>query len=456
MTTPTPTATASTLQGGLAFPDSFRWGAATSSYQIEGATDVDGRGESIWDRFCVRPGAIADGSSGAVACDHYRRWRDDIAVMSELGLGSYRFSIAWPRVVPDGTGTVVAAGLDFYDRLVDGLLTAGITPTPTLYHWDLPQALEDRGGWTSRATAEAFAEYTRVVVERLGDRVATWMTLNEPFVSADHGYVTGEHAPGRTDRRAGLAAAHHLLVGHGLALEQIRAVAPRAEAGIVLNFTPVVAAGGDDDRTAAELQDDVENRWYVEPIAGLGYPQRSVERLGWDQREVRDGDLDLIAAPIDVLGVNYYTRAVVAADAAVAPRDPNVAITAMGWEIHPASLGDLLRGLHERYRFARYLVTENGAAMPDSSRGADGRVDDQDRIAYLADHLAEVHHAIDAGVPIDGYFVWSLLDNFEWAHGFGPRFGIVEVTPGTLERTPKASALWYGEVCRSGVVTPGG
>jgi beta-glucosidase len=387
-----------------------------------------------------------------VACDHYHRWRDDIALMGEIGLGAYRFSIAWPRVVPDGTGAVNRPGLDFYDRLVDGLLDAGIVPFPTLYHWDLPQVLEDRGGWTVRATAEAFADYAAVVVERLGDRIPTWMTVNEPFVVSNHGYVTGEHAPGRRDPLAGAAAAHHVLVGHALAAQRVREIAPQASVGIVLNFTPVTAASGSDaDVAEAEFVDAIDNRWFIEPLSGLDYPSGAVDRLGWDRREVLDGDLDLIARPVDVLGVNFYSRQVVSADGETVDRD--VPQTAMGWEIHPQSFGELLRTIHTTYRFPRYLVTENGAAMPDGER-RDGSVDDGDRIAYLADHLAEVHAAIDAGVPIDGYFVWSLLDNFEWAHGYGPRFGIVEVVPGTLERVPKASARWYGELCRTGQLVP--
>jgi beta-glucosidase len=450
-TSPT-VASASREADGRRFPDSFLWGAATSSYQIEGAVAAEGRGESIWDRFCATPGAIADGSSGAIACDHYHRWQSDIALMREIGLDAYRFSIAWPRVIPDGVGAVNAAGLDFYDRLVDGLLAAGIVPMPTLYHWDLPQTLEDSGGWPARTTAEAFARYARAVVERLGDRVSTWMTLNEPFVSAEFGYVTGEHAPGRRDRAAGLAAALHLLLAHGLAVRQIREVAPQASVGIVLNFTPVVAATDEPaDIAEAEFVDALHNRWYIEPLSGLDYPDDATARLGWNRGEVLEGDLDTIAVPIDVLGVNYYTRQFVSVDddEAVVRSAPR---TAMGWEIHPPSFGALLRRLHDRYRFPRYLITENGAAMPDTDR-RDGRVDDTDRIAYIADHLAGLHEAIAAGVPVDGYFVWSLLDNFEWGHGYGPKFGIVEVAPETLQRIPKASAAWYGNVCRTGTLS---
>ncbi len=432
-------------QAGLQFPSGFLWGAATSSYQIEGAAAEDGRGESIWDRFCATPGRITDGSSGAVACDHYHRWPEDIELMRRLGLNAYRFSLAWPRVVPAGTGAVNAAGLDFYDRLVDGLLAAGIEPYPTLYHWDLPQALEERGGWTSRIVPESFGDYADAVLARLGDRVTQWMTINEPFVVANHGYLTGEHAPGRSSLADSLAASHHVLLAHGMAMERIRAARSDAQVGIVLNFTPVTPIGS--SPAAVERQrliDEIENRWYVEPIAGLGYPAFATERLGWDQREVLDGDLDLISAPIDTLGVNFYTRKTVGALDGERI-DPDAPATAMGWEVHPESFGGLLRSLHEQHAFPRYLVTENGAAMTDGIR-VDGRVIDVDRIDYFAAHLAEVHHAMEAGVPIEGYFAWSLLDNFEWAHGYGPTFGLVEVDFETQHRIPKQSYHWYARV----------
>ena len=290
------------------------WGAATSSYQIEGAVGEDGRGESIWDRFCTIPGAIKDGSSGAIACDHYHRLGDDIALMQRLNLNGYRFSVAWPRVLPNGTGQVNSRGLDFYDRLVDALLAAGIQPFPTLYHWDLPQVLEDKGGWPVRSTAEAFADFAEVVTSRLGDRVSDWMTINEPFVIANHGYLNGEHAPGRRSLDAALATSHHLLVGHGMAMQRIRAASPDARVGIVLNFTPVEPVGSSPaalDRQA--IINDFENRWYVDPIGGTGYPQYTVDRLGWSQDEVRDGDMELIARPVDMLGVNFYTRQMVGA-----------------------------------------------------------------------------------------------------------------------------------------------
>jgi beta-glucosidase len=443
---------ASTVEAGRRFPSDFLWGSATSSYQIEGAVAEDGRAESIWDRFCTVPGAISDGSSGAVACDHYHHFREDIALMQRLNLKAYRFSIAWPRVVPQGTGTVNPLGLDFYDRLVDALLAAGIQPFPTLYHWDLPQALEDRGGWPERATAEAFADYAEIVAIRLGDRVTNWMTLNEPYCSANLGYLTGQHAPGRSSLLDSLAAAHHLLVGHGLAMERVRAAIPSAQVGIVLNFTPVTPIGSSPAALDRQrIVDDVSNHWYTDPIGGLGYPEYTVDRLGWDRREVHDGDMKLIARPIDMLGINFYTRQFVGA--LEGEREDRGATTAMGWEVHPSTLGDLLRGLHQTHHFPRYLITENGAAMPDVFR-VDGRVIDDDRLEYIAAHLGQVHQAMEDGVPIDGYFAWSLLDNFEWAYGYGPKFGLVAVDMETQRRTPKKSALWYAEVARTGEIHP--
>ncbi len=437
------------------FPEGFRWGAATSAYQIEGAVDSDGRSPSIWDTFCARPGAIIDASDGSTACDHYHRSAGDVALMASMGLQAYRFSISWPRVVPDGVGAANPKGLDFYDRLVDHLLGAGITPLPTLYHWDLPQALDDRGGWLSRETALAFADYTEVVVARLGDRIDTWATLNEPFVSANHGYVTGEHAPGQRSRRAGFGASHHLLLAHGFGLERIRSLASHSRAAIVLNFTPVDAVSdAPADLDAASRQDDLENLWYIEPLAGRDYPSATADALGWDRSEVHDGDLALISAPIDLLGLNYYTRAVVGADG---PVDlPHVPRNSMGWEIHPPSLGRLLRWLRDDYEFASYLICENGAPLPDLQRDATGSVVDADRIGFLQDHLLEVADAIADGCPVEGYLVWSLLDNFEWAWGYGPTFGLVEVDFGSLERRPKESARWYADVIAQNKVPPTG
>lgn len=442
----------------LSFPDGFLWGSATSAFQIEGAPRADGKSESIWDRFCATPGRILDTSDGAVACDHFGRRRDDVELMSQLGLRAYRFSIAWTRVVPGGTGEVNAAGLDFYDRLVDELLEAGITPLPTLYHWDLPQILDDRGGWLSRDTSHAFAEYTGACVRRLGDRIGTWTTLNEPFVSANHGYVTGEHAPGHTSLAEGFSASHHLLLAHGLASRQIRELAPDAEVAIVLNFTPTEPAS-DDPADVAEcaIRDDIENRWYADPISGRDYPEATADALGWDRADIREGDMDLIAQPLDLLGINYYTRQVVSADDDGTERD--VQRTAMGWEVHPPSLGRLLHWLDDRYSFPKLMITENGCAMPDDRRidtATGSQVDDLDRLDYVRRHLAQVHTAIDDGIPLVGYLVWSLFDNFEWAWGYTGRFGIVEVDFDTLERTPKRSADWFGEViAANAIVDPG-
>jgi beta-glucosidase len=446
------TALTTVVTPDLSFPTGFVWGAATSSFQIEGGRS--GRGDGIWDTFCELPGAIVDGSNGDVACGHLEHSGPDVQLMSRLGLGAYRFSIAWPRVIPDGRGEASPAGLDFYDRLVDGLLAVGIEPYVTLYHWDLPQTLEDNGGWPERATAYHFAEYADVVAIHLGDRVKHWATLNEPYCASYFGYGNGFMAPGRRDRAAAFAAAHHLLLGHGLAVERIRDRVPDAEVGIVLNFSPMHPASPDSaDVAAAEAEHALFNRWFVEPIAGAGYPIDDTGDVKWSGAEIHDGDLAIIAAPLDVLGVNYYTRSLVAdGDDEVPARTP---VTAMGWEIYPTGLGEIMRWLHERFDFARFLITENGAAMDDEP-DAGGYVDDRDRVAYLRDHIAEVHRLIGEGVPIDGYFAWSLLDNFEWAFGYTHRFGLVRVDYDTLERIPKASAEWYSTVASTNrLVDPG-
>ena len=427
------------------FPPGFVWGAATASFQIEGGRSS--RAESIWDRFCTIPGAVMDGSNGDVACGHHEHAASDVHVMRDLGLGAYRFSISWPRVVPDGVGRTAQAGLDFYDRLVDQLLAAGIEPYVTLYHWDLPQALEDNGGWPERSTAYHFAEYVDVVAAALGDRVKHWATLNEPYCSSHFGYATGYMAPGRAVPADGFAAAHHLLLGHGLAIERLRDRVPDGDLGIVLNFAAIhPASDAMDDVAAAAAEDAMLNRWFVEPIAGLGYPLDDTGELRWSGDEIHDGDLDVIATPIDTLGVNYYTRSIVEAGGReVRPPAPR---TAMGWEIYPQGLGEVLHRLHDRFAFPRYVITENGAAMDDQPDST-GFVDDQDRIAFIRDHLVEVHRLIDAGIPIGGYFAWSLMDNFEWAWGYTQRFGLIRVDYDTLRRIPKASAAWYAAVTRA-------
>jgi beta-glucosidase len=431
------------------FPPTFAWGAATAAYQIEGAAADDGRGESIWDRFCATPGKVRGGDSGAVACDFYHRYRDDVALMRDLGLTALRFSVSWPRVLPAGRGSVNQAGLDFYDRLVDELLEHDIEPVVTLYHWDLPVALEDAGGWPVRATADAFCAYAEVVASRLGDRVARWITHNEPWVAAWLGYGTGEHAPGRASAADAFAAAHHLLLSHGLAAEALRRESPACSVGITLDLLPMVpATDRPEDAAAAAEEDGTRNRWFLDPIFRGAYPADVVARLGRRAPPVLDGDLATIAAPLDFLGVNYYRREVVArtvSGGVRVVRPEGSEYTDMGWEVWPDAFVDLLLRLRDEYAPAAVLVTENGAAFADV-RVHDGGVRDPERIAYLAAHVDAVARARRAGVPVEGYFVWSLLDNFEWAHGYSKRFGLVYVDYPTLERVPKSSFGWYRDL----------
>jgi beta-glucosidase len=428
------------------FPASFVWGAATAAYQVEGATNEDGRAESVWDRFCATPGKVRNGDDGAIACDFYHRYRDDITLMSALGLNAFRFSISWPRLLPEGAGAANPAGLDFYDRLVDELLEAGITPYATLYHWDLPQAVEDRGGWPERTTIDAYTAYVQAVVERLGDRVGHWITHNEPRVNAWLGYGWGIHAPGRTSERDALAAAHHLLVSHGRAVEIIRATAPAAQVGITLDLFPVYPASGDEcDRDAARHFDGFHNRWFLDPVFRGEYPPDLVEHFGASAPRIENGDLDLIRAPIDFLGVNYYRREVVASgeNGGTQPvHQPDSEYTDMGWEVSPEGLFDLLGRLRDEYGVRAVYVTENGAAFTDV-RIHDGSVRDPERQAYLEEHIGVIDRALSEGVSVAGYFVWSLLDNFEWAHGYSKRFGLIYVDYPTLERIPKSSYYWY-------------
>ncbi|HET8741627.1 MAG TPA: GH1 family beta-glucosidase [Gaiella sp.] len=428
------------------FPPGFVFGAATAAYQTEGAAHEDGRGESIWDRFTALPGRIVNGDTGLVACDSYHRFREDVALMRELGLDAYRFSIAWPRVLPDGRGAVNAAGLDFYDRLVDELLAAGVAPFVTLYHWDLPQALEDRGGWPARETVDAFAEYVEVVVSRLGDRVSRWITHNEPWVVSWLGYGRGEHAPGRRSDRDALAAAHHVLLSHGRAVEVIRRERPLAQVGITIDVIPIhPLTGSPADVAAAREEDGFRNRWILDPVLRGSYPEDMERRFERILPPVLDGDLDSIAAPLDFLGVNYYRRHVVRAGpnglGPVVVEVPDGEHTSVGWEVYPEGLHELLLRLRDDYDLPPLYVTENGAAFGDVRRN--GTVDDPDRTSYLERHLDAVGRAVEDGVRVDGYFVWSLLDNFEWARGYGPRFGLVYVDYGTLERVPKQSYHWY-------------
>ncbi|WP_029215407.1 GH1 family beta-glucosidase [Kallotenue papyrolyticum] len=451
----------------LVFPSNFIWGVATSAYQIEGAAQEDGRGESIWDRFCQQPGAIEDGSSGAVACDHYHRWREDIELMRELGVQAYRFSIAWPRILPQGFGRVNRAGIDFYQRLVDRLLEVGITPFVTLYHWDLPQTLQERGGWTARLAAEAFLEYAEVVSRHLGDRVKHWITINEPWCASLLSYQIGRHAPGYRNWYAALSASHHLLVAHGLAVPVIRSNSRGAEVGITLNLKPCYPASPSAaDRDACRHFDGSFNRWFLDPLFGRRYPADIVadyQTAGYlpagDLPFVQDQDYATIAVRTDFLGVNYYDRAVLRntriPEVQNEPRTvwlaPESEWTAMGWEVYPQGLFDLLARLHFEYQPPKLYITENGASYRDELDGR-GEINDQQRIVFLRDHFAAAHRALTLGVPLVGYFVWSLLDNFEWDRGYTQRFGIVYVDYATQQRLPKRSAHWYREVIRTNAV----
>jgi beta-glucosidase len=427
------------------FPADFTWGVSSSSYQIEGATIEDGRGESIWDRFCTIPGKVRNGECGDIACDHYHRYPEDIGLMRELGITAYRFSISWPRILPTGHGSLNQRGLDFYDRLVDELLEAEIEPFVTLYHWDLPQALEDAGGWTNRNTVDAFLEYTRAVANRLGDRVHNWITHNEPWCTAWLGYGIGEHAPGRTGESAARAASHHVLLSHGQAVGVIRQYAAGARVGITLNLYPVYPASeAPEDRAAARIHDGLRNRWYLDPVFRGRYPEDILRLVEQHMPDVLPGDLDAIAAPIDFLGVNYYTRNVIRAGKNDQPVHvhPDNEYTSMGWEVYPDGLYDVLQRVHAEHTSIPLYITENGASYTDV-RTHEGAVRDPERLQYLQRHLGTVSRAIRSGMPVAGYFAWSLLDNFEWAHGYNRRFGLVYVDYPTLERIPKASFYWY-------------
>ena len=424
------------------FPAEFVWGVATSSFQIEGAPALDGKGPSIWDTFCRVPGAIADGSSGDVACEHYHRWPADLDIVQNLGVGAYRFSMSWPRVQATGSGAWNGPGLDFYERLVDGLLERDVAPYLTLHHWDLPQALQDQGGWANRDTVHRFVDYARHVAARLGDRLASITTHNEPWVMATLGYETGIFAPGIQDRRLAMQAAHNLLLSHGLAMQALRADGCSSALGIVLNLSPVQpASAAAEDGTAAHLEDGRLVRWYMDALFHGRYPQDVVDFLGADAPQVQAGDLAVIAQPMDFMGLNYYSRAVVSAQGPWDAKQSGLALTDMGWEIYPEGLTELLLRLHRDYKVPPLFVTENGGAFKDALQ--DGRVHDAGRTAYIASHIAAVGEALRQGVPMAGYMVWSLLDNFEWASGYEKRFGIVHVDYATQVRTLKDSALWY-------------
>ena len=437
------------------FPDGFLWGAATSAHQIEGSPLADGAGPSIWQRFSHSPGLTRNGETGDVACDHYHRWSDDVRLMSGLGLNAYRFSIAWARVLPEGTGPVNPAGLAFYDRLVDGLLEHGIEPVVTLYHWDLPAALDDRGGWLNRDSAAWFAGYARVVHRALGDRVALWATLNEPWVVTDGGYLRGALAPGHRNLFEAPIASRNLLRSHGEAVLALRAEGAK-QVGVVVNLEPKVpASDAAEDVAAARRADAYMNRQYLDPMLLGEHPPELREIFGEAWPEARSGELEQIRQPIDFLGINYYTRGVTRDDPAAPPvcassvRQPEHTYTQTAWEVYPDALTDALVWVRERYGELPLYVTENGAAFYDPPRPMNGRIDDPLRIEYLRTHLLAVHEAMRDGVDVRGYFAWSLLDNFEWALGYSMRFGLVHVDYATQQRTPKGSAHFYREVIRS-------
>ncbi|MFI7550112.1 GH1 family beta-glucosidase [Micromonospora sediminimaris] len=452
----------------VVFPEGFVWGSATAAYQIEGAAKEDGRGPSIWDTYSHTPGRTLNGDTGDVAADHYHRWADDLDQVAALGLGAYRFSIAWPRVQPGGSGALNQAGVDFYSRLVDRLLELGIRPVATLYHWDLPQELEDAGGWPARDTAARFADYAEKIVGSLGDRVHTWTTFNEPWCSAYLGYASGVHAPGRTEPAAALAAVHHLNLAHGLAGRVIRDLAPAAQLSVTLNLHVIrPASGSAADADAARRIDALANRAFLGPMLDGAYPADLLADTAavTDWSFVRDGDEATAAVPLDVLGVNYYSTTLVRAWDGVSPKSDSDGhgrsahsawvgseqveflpqpgpYTAMGWNIEPAGLTGLLLRLHREYPDQPLMITENGAAFDDVV-SPDGTIHDDRRIDYLHRHIAATHDAMAAGAAVRGYFVWSLLDNFEWAYGYDRRFGIIRVDYETQQRTWKDSAHWY-------------
>ena len=423
------------------FPREFVWGVATSAFQIEGAASLDGKGESIWDRFCRQPGAIADQSNGDVACDHYHRWASDLDLVSDLGVDAYRFSVSWPRVQALGQGDWNEPGLAFYDRMVDDLCRRGLAPHLTLNHWDLPQALQERGGWASRETAYRFVDYALGVHRRVGDRCASITTHNEPWVIAVLGHDMGICAPGLKRRATAAQVAHHLLLSHGWALQALRAEGCRAELGIVLNMSHVdTATDSEQDAARARLDDGHSHRLYADPLFFGRYPEDVLEDLGSDAPVILEGDLAAIAQPLDFLGINNYTRHVASAGEPFKPEDHGLSVTDMGWEIRPQALTQLLKRVHQDYRPRKILITENGAAFQDEL--ANARVVDDRRVDYLRGHISAVADARDQGVPVAGYMVWTLLDNFEWMHGYTKRFGIVHIHPQTLERTPKKSFHW--------------
>jgi beta-glucosidase len=432
----------------------FIWGVATSSYQIEGAANEDGRGQSIWDTFCKVPGKVANFDNGDIACDHYHRFKEDLDLMKWMGVKAYRFSVAWPRVIPDGVGRVNEMGLDFYDRLIDSLLEREIAPWLTMYHWDLPEALQLRGGWNNREVVEWFGEYGEVLTSRFGDRVKNWMTLNEPFCSAWLGHLYGDMAPGIKDLQTALNVSHNLLMSHGLACQVIRSNVSEANVGIVINVTPAVPATDSQvDSNAAQLADGFDNRWFLDPVFGRTYPADVIDALGASP-EIHSGDMELIAQDLDFLGVNFYFRQTVAADQNSKPlpirsvNRENVKKTAMNWEVHPQAFEEILLRISKEYSPKAIYITENGSAWNDEV--INGEIIDDERIDYLVRHLDAMRSARSQGAPILGYFAWSFLDNFEWAYGYEKRFGLIYVDYKTQTRTPKKSALFYRQLLLNG------
>ena len=432
----------------------FTWGVSTSSYQIEGAANEDGRGQSIWDTFCKVPGKVVNFDNGDMACDHYHRYKEDLDLMKWMGVKAYRFSVAWPRVIPDGVGRVNEMGLDFYDRLIDSLLEREIAPWLTMYHWDLPEALQLRGGWNNREIVEWFGEYSEVLTSRFGDRVKNWMTLNEPLCSAWLGHLYGDMAPGIKDLQTALNVSHNLLMSHGLACQVIRSNVSEANVGIVINVTPAVpATDSQEDGNAAQLADGFDNRWFLDPVFGRSYPADVIDALGASP-EIHSGDMKLIAQDLDFLGVNFYSRQTVAADQNSKPlpirsvNRENVKRTAMNWEVHPQAFEEILLRISKEYSPKAIYITENGSAWNDEV--INGEIIDDERIDYLVRHLDAMRSARDRGAPILGYFAWSFLDNFEWAYGYEKRFGLIYVDYKTQKRTPKKSAFFYRQLLLNG------
>ena len=430
------------------FPDDFTWGTATASYQIEGAAHEDGRSPSIWDTFSHTPGRVKGGDTGDIACDHYHRWESDLDLMKGIGINAYRLSVAWPRVIPNGRGNLNTKGMAFYDRLIDGLLEREIVPWVTLYHWDLPQVLQDAGGWGSRDTAHAFAEYAQVVTAALGDRVKNWITINEPWCVAYLGYGVGVHAPGQADMALSLRAAHNVLLAHGLAVPIVRENSSGAKVGITLNLTPGYAVtDSEEDARAVCTFDGFFNRWYLDPVHARGYPSDMLEAYASIAPQVAPGDLEIIGVPTDFLGINYYTRSHVRHDSTqpwnVGQVDPaGLERTFMNWEVFPDGLRDLLVRLKNDYGDQALYVTENGAAFRDEP-GPDGLIDDAPRQRYFERHFEACHEAVTQGANLKGYFAWSLMDNFEWAEGYEKRFGLTHINFETQERRLKRSGEWF-------------